>query len=85
MGKVILEFDSIEEQTEIQDALNGTNWKLAMWDLDQELRKTVKYGVPILKNETGEGTATDVEMDVADILREKIREILDDYNLKLDI
>jgi hypothetical protein len=56
-----------------------------MWDLDQELRKTVKYGVPILKNETGEGTATDVEMDVADILREKIREILDDYNLKLDI
>lgn len=83
MGKVILKFDSIEEQTEIQDALNGTNWKLAMWDLDQELRGVVKHCNPILQH--GEDTATDAEIEVADAIREKIREILDSYNLKLEI
>ena len=44
MAKVILEFDAIEDQDDIQSAINGYKWKLAMWDLDQELRATTKYG-----------------------------------------
>jgi len=44
MGKVILEFDSVEEQTEIKEALDGYKWKLSMWNLDQELRTIVKHG-----------------------------------------
>jgi len=83
MGKVILEFDSSEEQEEIQNALDGYKWKLAMWDLDQELRKTTKYGTTIIKEDINE-TADVVEIAVADKIRDTIREVLEKYNLKLD-
>ncbi len=43
MGKVTIEFDTIEEAEEIQDALNGYKWKMIIWDMDQELRKYLKY------------------------------------------
>lgn len=81
MGKIILEFDSVEEAVEAQTALDGYKWKMAMWELDQELRATVKYRKPILEREEGE--ATDAEMDAADKVREKIREILETYSLNL--
>jgi len=44
MGKIILEFNSEEEGNDARLALDGYKWKIAMWDLDQELRKIVKYG-----------------------------------------
>ena len=81
MGKVILEFDSVEEQEEIQSALNGYKWKLAMGDLDQLLRSTTKYDVSILEQNK---PASEEEYNIAEKLREEIRGILDDYNLKLD-
>lgn len=40
MGKVIFEFDSVEEASEIQDVINGWRWKNVMWDLEQNLRNT---------------------------------------------
>jgi hypothetical protein len=80
MAKVILEFDAVEDQDDIRTALDGYKWKLAMWDLDQKLRETTKYGNSAIKyNET----ACDVEMEVADKYREILREILGDYNLNL--
>ena len=80
MGKVILEFDSVEEQDDIKSALDCYKWKLAMWDLDQELRSTTKHGVSLLeRNEE----ATVAEYQVVDKVREKIREILDGYGLNL--
>ena len=48
MGKVILEFDSVEEQDDIKSALDGYKWKLAMLDFDQELRKTTKHGQSVI-------------------------------------
>jgi hypothetical protein len=81
MGKVILEFDSVEEQDEVKTALDGYKWKLAMWDLDQKLRSITKYGVSITTPNT---SATGVEQDVADKLREKIRSILNSHNLNLE-
>ena len=74
MGKVILEFDSAEEQDEINSALEGYKWKLAMWDLDQHLRSVVKYE---------SGNPTEEQMDFAEKLREEIRDILNDYSLNL--
>ena len=50
MSKVILEFDSVEESDEIQDAINGWRWKNALWDLDQKLRNTTKYGTSIIQD-----------------------------------
>jgi hypothetical protein len=44
MGKIILEFDSIEEKDDARMALDGVKWKVAMWELDQLLRSVTKYG-----------------------------------------
>ena len=78
MGKIILEFDSIEEQYDARVALDGSKWKLAMWDLDQKLRSATKYAV--IDNRE----ATPEEQDMADKVRDFIRDILNDYNLNLE-
>ncbi len=74
MGEIILKFDSIEEAEDARTALDGYKWKLAMWDLDQHLRSELKYNEKI----SGE---TDAAYDA---VREKIREILESYNLNLE-
>lgn len=79
MGKVILEFDSIEEQDELKTALDGYKWKLAMWNLDQKLRSVTKYGESLIKDE-----ASEVEIDVAIAMRDELRNVLSSYNLNLD-
>ena len=81
MSKVILEFDSVEESEEIQDALNGWRWKNAMWDLDQKLRDTTKYGKSVIP---GQDSASSEEYAIADRYRELIREILHDNKLDFD-
>ncbi len=78
MGKIILEFDSVEEQSDVRVALDGYKWKNAMWELDQLLRSTTKYAV-FEKRE-----ATETERDMADKIREAIREILNEHNLNLE-
>ena len=78
MGKIILEFDSIEEKDDARMALDGIKWKIAMWDLDQLLRSAVKYG-------TFDGReATGAEQGMAEALREYIRDILRESNLNLE-
>lgn len=77
---IILEFGD-DETKEAETALNGWKWKLAMYDLDQILRSTVKHNVSILNNNQ---QATDVEINVADKIREELREILQQYNLNLN-
>ena len=78
MGKIILEFDSIEEKDDARMALDGVKWKVAMWDLDQLLRSATKYG-------TFDGReATGAEQDMAEALREHIRDILRESNLNLE-
>ena len=78
MGKIILEFDSIEEQNDARMALDGIKWKVAMWELDQLLRSVTKYG-------TFDGReATGAEQDMAEALREHIRDILRESNLNLE-
>jgi hypothetical protein len=81
MGKIILEFDSIEEQDDARLALDGYKWKIAVWDIDQFLRSTTKYNTSILALD---GEATNEEVEVAVAIREEICKILDSYNLKLD-
>jgi len=78
---MILEYDCEEESDDARTALDGYKWKLAMWDLDQSLRSTTKYGASILDKSK---EATPEEMDIADKIRDAIREILNEYNLNLD-
>ena len=78
MGKIILEFDSIEEKDDARMALDGVKWKVAMWELDQQLRSVTKYG-------TFDGReATGAEQDMAEALRESIRDTLRESNLNLE-
>ena len=77
---IIIEFGD-DETKDAETALNGWKWKLAMYDLDQVLRNTVKYNVSILnKNQQ----ATSEEMNIADNIRDALREILEQYNLNLN-
>jgi hypothetical protein len=78
MGKIILEFDSFEEQDDARMALDGYKWKNAMWELDQLLRSAVKYGSFDGREATG------AEQDMADKVRDSIRDILNESNLNLD-
>ena len=76
--KITLEFDSIEEKDDARVALDGYKWKIAMWELDQLLRSATKYGSFERREATSE------EQDMAQKLRDAIREILNEYNLNLD-
>jgi hypothetical protein len=80
MAKITLEFDGIEEQDDARTALDGYKWKLAVWDIDQKLRETTKYGMSAIKRNEA---ASDIECEVAEKYREIIREILEDYNLNM--
>ena len=81
MGKIILEFDSVEESQEARVAMDAMKWKIAMWDLDQQLRSTTKYEASILSSSE---RADDKEMEIAEKYREVIRNILNDHGLVLD-
>ena len=81
MSKIILEFDGVEEQDDARTALDGSKWKMAMWDLDQLLRSTTKYDVSLLKHNE---QASEAEYEIAEKIREEIGRILGDYNLNLD-
>ena len=41
--KAILEFNLPEDNEEFQNAVNGSNYKHAHWQLDQLLRSEIKY------------------------------------------
>ena len=81
MGKITIEFDSVEESQDARVALDAMKWKMSMWDLDQLLRGTTKHGVSMLDKSK---EATDEEFAVAEKIRNEIRNILNDYNLNLD-
>jgi hypothetical protein len=81
MGKVILEFDALEEAQDIRIALDGWKWKSVIWDLDQLLRSTTKHGVSLLNSKK---EASSEEVEVAHKIREGIREILTNFGLNLE-
>jgi hypothetical protein len=81
MGKIILEFDSEEEKNDARTALDGYKWKIAMWDLDQLLRGTTKYGTSLLDKSK---ESSEEEVDIAQTIRDEIREILNGYSLDLN-
>jgi hypothetical protein len=71
MGKIILEFDNIEERDDAVCAINGIRWKSTLWELDQHYRSIAKHSDHTL------------EIEEAERVRQKIREILFDNELIL--
>ena len=74
MAKVTLEFDFDEDREEMESAINGWKWKHLVWELDQHLRKELKY------NDQLTGKA----YDAVDAIRETLHELKNDAGLKLD-
>jgi hypothetical protein len=81
MATITITFDSFEEGDDARTALDGYKYKMAMWDLDQKLRSITKYGASVL---THDNQASGIEQDVAEKLREEIRDILNGYNINLE-
>lgn len=74
MAKVTLEYDFNEEQEEMESAINGWKWKMLVWELDQHLRKELKYNDKL----TGEA------YEAVDQIRETLHELKSEAGLKLD-
>jgi len=72
--KITIEFD---EQEEAKLAMEAFDWKRTVMQLDELLRSTTKRGV--YRNRE----ATTEEFEMAEYLREQIREIVKDNNLTL--
>jgi hypothetical protein len=80
MATITFEFNLETELNEARDFIEGDKWKLCVWNLDQKLRDTTKYEVSLLNDNE---KASDIEMQIAEKYRELIREVLEEYNLKL--
>jgi hypothetical protein len=80
MGKIILEFDSREEYEEARTALNGSEWKSILCELDQELRGAIKHGGSLIE---GSKMSTPEEREIYRHIREIIRTKVEDSGLKL--
>jgi len=80
MAKVTIEFDTNEDAEGLHDALNGSKYRFALNDLDEEFRQVTKYGQSSL-NPTNQ--AKPLEVKIAAHYRERIREILSNYELFL--
>jgi hypothetical protein len=77
MGKVTIEFDLLEEQDDINMALNGYKYSIILHQLDNDLRSITKHG--IYKNIE----ATEQEIDLAQDLRDSIQSYLSEFNISL--
>ena len=71
--KAVLEFTLPEQNNEFQAAVNGLNYKSAIYDFDQLLRSEMKY------KELSEDTYKAYEY-----CRKELRKILEEDNLYID-
>jgi hypothetical protein len=78
--KATLKFDfdnqDGDERSNFEDAINGTKWKLAVWELDQWLRAQYKY-MP-------DAEYSEAAYNAYEKSRERLFEILNEEGLKLD-
>lgn len=71
MTSATLTFD---EESDLLVAINGYKYKLALWYLEQFLRSEMKHN----------DNLTPEQYDYAEKIREKLYELLNDYNLQLE-
>lgn len=76
MPKAILEFNIPEEAQEHKDAVEGTDWKLVVWDIDQLLRNYLKHGC-------SNSVCADNRDAAFEHVRDEIYKIVEEKNLNL--
>ena len=70
MSKLILKFKMPKQETEANFALKGGEYFVVLYDLYQKLREITKYE----NNPFGGGKATEEQIQLAEQLREYLRE-----------
>jgi GrpB-like predicted nucleotidyltransferase (UPF0157 family) len=73
MAKVTIEFDSIEDQHELDVCINGGKWYTLAWQLDQYLRDRLKYE-----------PMSDKQYEVLQQTRDKLHELRTENGLTFD-
>jgi hypothetical protein len=71
MTSATLTFD---EENDLLTAINGYKYKLAIWQVDQFLRSEMKYNDKL----------TSEQYDYAEIVRNRLHEFINDFNLTLE-
>ena len=71
MTSATLTFD---DENDLLVAINGYKYKLALWQVDQFLRSEMKYNDKL----------TSEQYDYAEMLRDKLHEFINDFNLTLE-
>jgi hypothetical protein len=73
MAKVTIEFNTIEEQHELELCINASKWYNIVSDYSEYLRTKIKYG-----------ELSDDAYKAIEEAREKLHELLNDEGLKID-
>jgi hypothetical protein len=73
MPKVTIEFNSIDEQHELELCINASKWYSIVWDYSEYLRTKLKYD-----------ELSDDAYKAIEEAREKLHELLNDEGLKID-
>ena len=71
--KAILEFNLPEDQPEFNNAIKGGDWKHVCWQMDQYLRKHIKY----------DESLSEEQLRVYEGVREEFNRFMIDNNLDL--
>jgi len=74
--KATLEFNLPDDQQEYDLANKGLAFWHVLWELDQELRANTKYAPDDM---------TDDDYDAYQKIRDKLYELMNDYNVNLDM
>ena len=74
--KITIEYDDAED---VKMALDAWAYRSVISEIDNTLRSITKHSVSIL----GKEFCDDTEYDVAEKLRDKIRDFLFEYNIRL--
>lgn len=72
--KAILEFNLPEDQPEFNTALQGSDWKHVCWQMDQLLRKHLKYDDDLKED----------EVKMLQYVRDELRMMMNDSNVNFD-
>jgi hypothetical protein len=72
--KAIIEYNLPDEESEFRTAMNGQKYQSCLWEMDQWLRSKLKY----------DDNLTQEQFDIYQLVREKLREIINEHTVSLD-
>lgn len=72
MAQGVITFNLPDEQSDFNDAVHASDWKMVVWDMKQELRRYWKY------------SEDEHEIKLATKLNQHLIELLNQYGVSMD-